>query len=101
VSEVTWSAKARRAQADIFAYIAEYDPHAALSVCRRIVQAGARLGEYPTGRPGRIPKTYEKSLPDVGYILLYRIDRKRTGDRITVLDIVHGRRNWVPGSWPN
>lgn len=95
MSEVIWSPQSKRSQAQIYRYIARNNPLAAFEVGRRILDAGNGLGVYPTGRKGRAKGTYVKSLPGLPYILVYRIDRRQ--DRIHILDIVHTRRDWLPG----
>jgi plasmid stabilization system protein ParE len=95
LSEVIWSPQSKRSQAKIYRYIARDNPVAAFDVGRRILDAGNGLGIYPTGRKGRVKGTYVKSLPNLPYILVYRIDRRR--DRIQILDIVHTRRDRLPG----
>lgn len=100
MSKVSWSARAKRAHARIYTFIAEHDPQAALRVGKRILNAGEALGKHPTGRKSQVPRTYEKSLTDIHYILHYRIERRASEDRIVILDIVHSRRNWLPGQLP-
>ena len=95
MTEVIWSARAKRAHSQIIAYLAERgDLPAGARVGRRIFEAGNALGNYQTGRKGRVAGTYEKSLPDINYILQYKINRRAGKERVVILDVVHGRRNW-------
>ena len=96
--KVTWSPRARSSHSRIYQYIFQTNPHEAMRVGRRILDGGNALGLHLTGRIGRTPKTYEKSLADINYILQYR--RRRGGDEVVILDIVHGRRNWPDGQMP-
>lgn len=98
MSEVIWSPRSTRALARIFRYIARDNPHDAVRVGRRIVDAGNALGQYLTGRPGRYARRYEKSLTVISYILHYRI--RRGSDDVVILDIVYSRREWQPGKQP-
>jgi toxin ParE1/3/4 len=95
--EVVWSARSKRRHREIIAYIAADNELAAEKVGRRLIEVGDALGEYPTGRPGRLPRTYEKSIPQLRYILIYAIERRPGADRIAILDIVHSRQEWPPG----
>ena len=51
---VVWSADAHRDYLDILAYIADDNPDAAERVVDAIEDAGNRLSEFATGRPGRV-----------------------------------------------
>ncbi|WP_420963019.1 type II toxin-antitoxin system RelE/ParE family toxin [Brucella sp. IR073] len=81
-------------------FIALNNPDAARRVADRIRDAANALGDTPTGRPGRVAGTYEKSLGRPPYILVYAL--KRTGDRETVVivHLIHTARNWPAGGWP-
>lgn len=94
MSEVRWSARANRALTRIYEFIAEREPAAARNVAARIVAAADRLGEYPTGRPGRVAGTYEKSLPDLHYILQYRVRAGGSAGEVFILDVKHARQDW-------
>lgn len=60
---VVWSIEAQRDNLEILRYIAEDNPFAAERVVDAIEDAGNKLGEFATGRPGRVSGTYEKSSP--------------------------------------
>ena len=53
---VVWSIEAQRDNLEILRYIAEDNPFAAERVVDAIEDAGNKLGEFATGRPGRGPK---------------------------------------------
>jgi toxin ParE1/3/4 len=98
---VRWSTRARKSLADIFDYFEHRDePEVAHRLTARIVAAGDALGQHSTGRPGWVAGTYLKSLTDIRYILVYRIDRHADGERIVILDVVHAMRDRVPGNQP-
>lgn len=60
---VVWAAEATRDALDILRHIAQDDPDVAERIVDLIETAGTRLGEIPTGRPGRIAGTSEKPSP--------------------------------------
>ncbi|MES1156606.1 MAG: type II toxin-antitoxin system RelE/ParE family toxin [Alphaproteobacteria bacterium] len=62
----------------------------------RIERAAAGLARTDTGRPGRLPKLREKSIPRTRYILAYR----STARRILILRVIHAAQDWPAGSWP-
>lgn len=98
---VTWSTRAKRSLAEILDHFEHRDePEVARRLIERIAAAGEALGRYPTGRPGRVPNTYLKSLPDLRYILVYSIQRRQDGENVAILDVVHAMRDWVPGNLP-
>ena len=86
-----WS---RRAIANLTAlrdYIAEDSPTSAAAVARRILEAADLLSTQPhLGRPGRIAGTRELVVPETPYIIPYRI----RNDRLDLIAVFHGRRNW-------
>ena len=54
---VVWSIEAQRDNLEILRYIAEDNPFAAERVVDAIEDAGNKLGEFATGRPGRVSGT--------------------------------------------
>jgi toxin ParE1/3/4 len=99
--DVVWSARARRDYAALLRYLAEHRPHLARGTADRIEAAAAGLGEFATGRRGRVPDTFERLLTPLPYILAYAIaDRPAGGELIVVLHITHAARDWRPGEWP-
>ena len=94
---VRWSKRADTSLASIFIYLAERNPEAAQKIAHRIADAGDALGEHSSGRPGPVPHSYFKSLPDVSYVISYRIDRRGTTETVVILDVIHSRRRRIPG----
>ncbi|WP_374620563.1 hypothetical protein [Devosia sp.] len=43
---------------------------------------------------------FEKSVSGFNYILYYQVERHGGEDVVTIYDIVHTRRDWVPGHLP-
>lgn len=82
------------------AYIAEENPVAAQRVADVISDAAAALSEIPTGRPGRVTDTYEKSVTRLPYIIAYAITVGAAGESIAILRVIHTARDWPAGQWP-
>jgi plasmid stabilization system protein ParE len=98
---VVWANTARADYLAIIRYIARDNPDAAERVAERIAGAGASLGEFATGRPGRVKDTYEKAIAGLPYILAYEIiARPEGGETVAILHVIHGARNWQEGRWP-
>lgn len=97
---VVWAAEAMRDTLDILRHIAEDDPDVAEQIVDLIEAAGYRLGEIPTGRPGRVPGTFEKSLAPLPWILCYVVEDGFDEQRILILRVIHTARNWPKGDWP-
>jgi toxin ParE1/3/4 len=101
VSAVVWSENALDDLDSAIAYVAADNPIAARKVLERIDAAGDSLGQVATGRRGRVAGTYEKSVRGLPYILAYAIQPLPGGrERIVILRVIHGARNWPPGEWP-
>lgn len=98
---VVWSDTARADYLAIIRYIAERNPDAALRVAERIEDAGAALGDFGTGRPGRVQGTYEKLVTGLPYIIAYEINpRPEGGETVAILHVIHGARDWPEDAWP-
>jgi len=88
---IFWSRRAIGHLTALRDYIAEDSPASAAAVARRILEAVELLAAQPhLGRPGRIAGTRELVVPDTPYIIPYRI----RGDRLDLIAVFHGRRNW-------
>jgi toxin ParE1/3/4 len=89
--EVLWLEGALADLSDIVAYIAERNPTAAPKVAAALHDAAARLGTHPrAGRRGRVAGTRELVVPRLPFVIAYRMKQ----DRIEVVRVIHGRRNW-------
>jgi len=98
---VVWSDDALADFDHAVAFVADASPTAARRVAARIERTAAELGPMPTGRPGRVAGTYEKSVPRLPYIIAYEIVVRPDGsERIAVLRVIHGARDWPTGRWP-
>ncbi len=97
---VVWSRDALDDLAAQLAYIAADNLDAAHRVAARIGDAGAALGAIPTGRPGRVGGTFEKSVTGLAYVIAYAITVRDDRDEISILHVIHTARDWPAGTWP-
>jgi plasmid stabilization system protein ParE len=93
---VVWSDDAADDFDQAIQFIATSDPVAAGLIADRIGISVRSLSGLPAGRPGRVAGTFEKVVSGTPYIVAYAI----SPDSITVLRLIHGRRNWRAGEWP-
>ena len=99
--EVAWSEHALDDADALAAYIAADNPVAARKVLDRIEATAAHLGHAPIGRRGRVAGTYEKPIVGLPYIIAYALETLPTGgERIVILRVIHGVRDWPQGQWP-
>ena len=99
--EVAWSSDALGDLNAVIAYIATESPRAAFDVIDKIESAGNALGTMATGRKGRVSGTYEKVIAGLPYIMAYAIEPRPDGsERIVILRVIHGARDWKEGDWP-
>jgi plasmid stabilization system protein ParE len=83
------------------AYIAADSPTAALRVLDRIEATVERLAVTPIGHPGRVAGTYEMPIRRLPYVVAYTLQTVPRGrERLVVLRVIHGARNWPEGEWP-
>jgi plasmid stabilization system protein ParE len=85
---------------EVLRYIANDNPDAAEKVIDAIEQAGTRLGEFLTGRPGRVAGTYEKSLDRLPYVIAYELRLIATRETVVILRVIHTSREWPDEDWP-
>ena len=99
--DVVWSESALDDMDSLAAYIAADNRTAAIKVLDRIERTVENLSHAPTGRVGRVAGTYEKPVNGLPYIIAYALQHKaRSGERIVILRVIHGARNWPEGAWP-
>lgn len=97
---VVWSPTAKDDLLAIARYIARDDPRAARTVAAALRAAGEALGDAPTGRPGRVNGTYEKSVPRFPYVVAYEVLACGEAETLAILHVIHTARDWPPGEWP-
>jgi addiction module RelE/StbE family toxin len=101
MTQVVWSLSALEDLEEIVKYIAADNPQAALNIIERIESTAGALGHRAIGRPGRVSGTYEKVVTGLPHIIAYAIERLRGGaERIVILRVIHGARNWPNENWP-
>lgn len=90
--KVFWVSAAEKDRADIFDYIAETNPLAAVEIDERFSDAAARLATHPElGKRGLIAGTREL-IPHESYRLVYEVQH----DIVLILALVHTARQWPP-----
>lgn len=98
--EVEWSRDALDDLKDQIAYIAAENPAAAQRVVDRLRATGDALGEMATGRPGRVARTYEKSVTGLRYIIAYTLTQRGDREIVSILRVIHTARDWPNEEWP-
>jgi toxin ParE1/3/4 len=93
---LVWAESALADFEQAITYLAHQDRSAARLVAERIDHAARQLAKVPTGRPGRVTGTYEKSVARTPYIIAYALH----GEGIIVLRVIHSARNWPTENWP-
>jgi len=86
------TADAEQDRNEIFDYIADDNPSAAVRMDTRFAEAVRRLGNHPyMDRIGKIPGTREL-IPHENYRVVYEIDV----ETVRILALVHVTRQWPP-----
>ena len=98
---VVWSIEAQRDNLEILRYIAEDNPFAAERVVDAIEDAGNKLGEFATGRPGRGSGAHEKSLPRPPYIIAHGLRDAAGRGSVVIVRVIHTSRDWPAEEWPH
>ncbi len=74
------------------AWVAKESPQGARSMVEKILQTIERLGLFPEmGHKGRDAGTYERSVSDTPYIVVYEVRKKPSA--VLVIALVHGARD--------
>jgi len=88
---IKWTEPAALALESIQDFIAKDNPPAAFDVARKIRHATEQLRDQPRlGRAGRVRGTYELVIPDLPFIVPYRIK----GKEVQILSVYHTSRKW-------
>ena len=88
---VRWLKLADKDLDEIENYIRQDNSSAATRVVLRIVKAVEMLAEHPgIGRPGRVEGTKELVIPNMPYIVPYRIKNKT----VQILRVLHQAQQW-------
>ncbi len=97
---VRWSRDALDDLLAQVAHIAAENPRAARRVADALDAAAEALSEMPTGRPGRVSGTYEKSVTGLPYIIAYAIAEEGGREVVSIVRVVHTARDWPDEGWP-
>lgn len=90
--ELLWTPEAVRDREDIYDYIEEDNPLAALALDDLIAEQTAVLQDFPRmGRDGRVPDTFELVVHSI-YLVVYEI----VETQVRILNVVHTARQWPP-----
>jgi addiction module RelE/StbE family toxin len=88
---IEWTPSATEDLAHIRDYIGMDNPTAARNVVRKIFDHARSLVTFPERtRAGRVNHTREAVIPNLPYIIVYRVK----GDRLEVLRVLHGAQQW-------
>jgi toxin ParE1/3/4 len=91
---IAWTTAARRDLGAIWDYIEAENPQAAELVDSAILRAVSGLALHPRrGRPGRVRETRELVVPQLPYIVVYRVEP----DRLLIVRVLHGAMRWPAG----
>ena len=89
--KLRFSEHAIRSLTSIRDYIAKDSPEMAARVIGAILEAAFRLERFPmSGRIGRITGTRELVVPELPYIIPYRV----VDDVVVLLSVIHTSRKW-------
>lgn len=90
--KVIWTPEAEQDRLDVWDYIADDNPHAAIQMDELFSDAASRLTTYPKlGQQGTISGTREL-IPHESYRLVYEIEH----ETVWVLALVSTARQWPP-----
>lgn len=90
--ELLWTPEAVRDREDIYDYIEEDNPLAALARDDLIAEKTVVLQDFPKmGRSGRIEGTFELVIHN-SYMVVYEIVERQ----VRILSVVHTARQWPP-----
>ena len=93
--QVKWLRKALNNLDEIAEFIAQENPVAAKRVVARLYEATHSLPLHPQmGRPGRVSGTRELALPDLPFIIPYRVHQRT----VEILRVFHTSRR-LPDRW--
>lgn len=89
--KVEWRPQARHDASNIVSYIAARNPVAAEKIRSEIERTAMSLAVLPRrGRPGKVKRLRELSMPNRPYFFVYEVGRTS----VTIHRLVHSSRNW-------
>ena len=88
---IKWTERAIADLEHVEAYITQDNPQAAVNAVLKIIDTISLLKEQPgLGRAGRIPGAKELVIPNMPYIVPYRVK----DDTVQILRVYHSSRIW-------
>ncbi|UTH46292.1 type II toxin-antitoxin system RelE/ParE family toxin [Loktanella salsilacus] len=90
---VRWSTDALADLSDQLAYIASENPSAARRVADALDRTALALGDMPTGRAGRVTRTYEKSVTGLSYVIAYALMLQGGVEAVAIVRVIHTSRD--------
>ena len=97
---VRWSRNALDDLKSVLDFLDFENPTAARRVSRALEQTAEALANFSTGRPGRWPDIYEKSVSNLPYVIAYELRPQGDEELVVIVRIIHTARNWPKGAWP-
>ncbi len=94
---IIWAPKATRDFLAAIEYIEAESPIDAGRVATRVLKRVESLAVTSTGRPGRVSGTYESYVPRTSLIIAFELPDK---GRLHILRLIHVKRDWREGEWP-
>jgi plasmid stabilization system protein ParE len=91
---IIWTPAAAQDRADIWDYLYELSPIAAIDMDNRFRDAIARLAQHPESGPAGIIAGTRELIPHQSYRVVYQPE----SDAIWILALVHTSRLWPPNS---
>ena len=84
-----WSRRAARNMFSIRRYIHQFNPEAARSTAKRILESARAISEHPRiGRAGRDGRTREFPVPGTPYLVVYMLQ----DETLEIVAVLHGAR---------
>ncbi|MFL0691443.1 MAG: type II toxin-antitoxin system RelE/ParE family toxin [Agrobacterium tumefaciens] len=98
---IQWSRQALDDLKSQIAFISKDNPKAARQIARKLRLSAERLAQTPSGRPGRVLGTWEKSVTGLPYVMAYTIRMQKAAETLVVLRVIQTARDWQTGTWPD
>ena len=92
--KIIWTPAAAQDRADIWDYLHDLNPTAAVEMDNRFADAIVRLRDFPEIGPAGIISGTRELIPHQSYRVVYQLQT----DAIWILALVHTSRQWPPPS---
>ncbi|KAA0983999.1 type II toxin-antitoxin system RelE/ParE family toxin [Pseudomonas sp. ANT_J12] len=87
---IIWTPAAAQDRADIWDYLHDANPKAALAMDTRFTDSISRLSQFPESGPAGIVAGTRELIPHQSYRIVYELGQ----DAIWILALVHTSRQW-------